>query len=542
MNERLNSIITKIKETLKNLSPKAKKLIIAGIALSIIFSVGIAAWLNNRPYDTLFTGLNEQESSELIGKLREDGIDYKYESRSDGGAILVREKNSEQIKAELVYEGYPKSGFTYDIFNNIDLTTSESEKQSYMLFQLQERMGATISAFFDDVKEAVVTIALGEERRYVLDENSDTKATASVTLTTKSGNDLSTQEVEAIQRLVSKSIPQLEFANVDVICNGKTVTVDGNNTQSGANQLKMEVEAAIDNKIKGKILDLLIPIYGAEHIQVSVKSEVDINKKIRELINYSPEDQNNTGVKSSESAHQEVSKDGETVGGVPGTETNSDIPIYTRITQDGNEDYIISEGAVDYLVDQVKEQQQVDAGDIVDLTVAIIIDTEDMSEGTRNNLISLVAKAAGINTPNLEDKIELLNMPFYREAEEPEPSDDDNIPDMERIKRLLIIGGIIVGALLIVLLIIFIIVRKILKKRKKKRGAAEDAFGGEPVVYDNNGPKSEPAPNIADAFINLQNERSMELKNKIREITDENPEITAQTIKTWLRGESNGGK
>ncbi len=543
MNERVISILTKLKETTKNLNAKTKKLIIIGVIASVALSVGVAFWLNNRPYVTLFSGLSNEEASEIMGKLQEDGVDYKYESLSSGSTILVPESEGEQLKAELVYEGYPKSGFTYDVFtNNVDLTTSESEKQYYQRLDLQDRMGATISSFFPNIKDAKVTIAFGEESKYVLDTENSSKATASVAVTTKDGSDISDDDVKAMQRLVSRSIPQLEFESVAVICNGKDVSSTEELSQSSANELKLQIEEAYDNKIKNKILEILLPIYGQDHVKVSVKSEVDINKKLRELTNYSAEDgTDNTGVKSSETAHQEVGKDGETAGGVPGTETNSDIPVYTRIEQDGTENYILSDGSVEYLVDQVKEQQQIDAGDLSDLSIAVIIDTDNLDNQTRTQLISLVAKAAGISTQDSEEKIELVGIAFQND--EAQAPSDNNLPDREQIIRLLTIGGIAVGGLLIFLIILLFIIKRIRNKRRKKKNSKN--MEESPVIY--NTPRTAPAEkeeNVDDIsdLINIKNERSMELKNKIREITEENPEISAQTLKSWLRGGDKNGK
>ncbi len=541
MNERVISILTKVKETAKNLNSKTKKIIIIGVAVSVVLSVGIAIWLNNRPYVTLFSGLSNEEASEIMGKLQDDGVDYKYEALSSGSTILVPESEGEQLKAELVYEGYPKSGFTYDVFtNNVDLTTSESEKQYYQRLELQERMGATISSFFPNIKDAKVTIAFGEDRKYVLDSENASKATASVAVTTKDGSDISTDDVKAMQRLVSRSIPQLEFESVAVICNGKDVTASDELSQSSANELKLQIEEAYDNKIKNKVLEILVPIYGQEHVKVSVKSEVDINKKLRELTNYSAEDENNTGVKSSETAHQEVGKDGETAGGVPGTETNSDIPVYTRIEQDGTENYILSDGSAEYLVDQVKEQQQIDAGDLEDLSIAVIIDTNDLDNQTRTQLVSLVAKAAGISTEDSEEKIELVGIEFQKdEAEAPA---ENNLPDKEQIMRLLTIGGIAVGGLLILLIILLFIIKRIRKKMRRKKNGKNIEEG--PVIYNtpHTAPTEKEEENDISDLINIKNERSMELKNKIREITEENPEISAQTLKSWLRGGDKDGK
>ncbi len=542
MNERVISILTKLKETTKNLNAKTKKLIIIGVIASVALSVGVAFWLNNRPYVTLFSGLSTEEASEIMGKLQEDGVDYQYESLSSGSTILVPESEGEQLKAELVYEGYPKSGFTYDVFtNNVDLTTSESEKQYYQRLELQERMGATISTFFPNIKDAKVTIAFGEESRYVLDTGNSSKATASVAVTTKDGSDISDDDVRAMQRLVSRSIPQLEFESVAVICNGKDVSSTEELSRGSANELKLQIEEAYDNKIKNKVLEILLPIYGQDHVKVSVKSEVDINKKLRELTNYSAEDENNTGVKSSETAHQEVGRDGQAAGGVPGTETNADIPVYTRIQQDGTENYILSDGSVEYLVDQVKEQQQIDSGDLSDLSIAVIIDTDNLSNQTRTQLVSLVAKAAGISTQDSEEKIELVGIPFQND-ETPAPS-DTNLPDREQITRLLTIGGIAVGCLLIFLIILLFIIKRIRKRMRRKKNSRN--VEESPVIYNTArtapAEKEEEHDDISD-LINIKNERSMELKNKIREITEENPEISAQTLKSWLRGGEKNGK
>lgn len=539
MKERLDAFLAKVREGTKNLSSKTKKIIIIGLAISLIASVGIALWLNNKPYVTLFSDLTNEEASEIMGKLQEQGVDYKYET---GGTILVPQEQEEQLKAQLVYEGYPKSGFTYDHLANIDLTTSESQKQQLELMDLQDRMGATVS-LFPNVKDAKVTIALGEDRRYVLDNNDVTQASASVTVITDNGDQLDEEAIRAIQRLVSKSIPDLEFSNVAVICNGQDVTLTEERSQVDANELKFQMEQVIDNKIRDKVLAVLVPIYGEGHVEVSVNSEVDINKKIREIINYSPEDpETNTGVISSQTATQEKSSDNGTTGGVPGTETNADIPIYTRIETDGTETYVLSDGSAEYLVDQVKEQEQVDAGDLTDLSVAVIIDGEDVGNLTEANLRSLVAKAAGIGVEDQDNKIEIVSVPFYSETTEPVPETDEPLMSPDQLRQVMLLVAIAGGALLILLIILMVLLRR----RKKKRLAFEEAMARQTTTPVMQPRPTTPIPDeakqqvdnldmVAD-LLDIKNERSLELKNKIREITDENPEISAQTLKAWLRG------
>ncbi|MFV0314017.1 MAG: flagellar M-ring protein FliF, partial [Anaerotignum sp.] len=142
---KLKELLERVKQQYQKITPKVRKLILVGACLVILFSVGTAVFLNNKPYETLFSGLNQEEATEIMGKLQEMGVDYKYET---DGAILVPSEQEEALKAQLVNEGYPKSGFTYDIFkDNIGMTTTDFEKNSYKLFELQNRMGATIRLF-----------------------------------------------------------------------------------------------------------------------------------------------------------------------------------------------------------------------------------------------------------------------------------------------------------------------------------------------------------------------------------------------------------
>ncbi len=128
---KLKAIWTKIKEAIKKLNTKAKRLIIAGIVLLLIGSAGLAFYLNSRPYVVLFQEVNETEATQIVTVLNDAGVNYKYRA---GGTILVPEGQADRLRAQLVMAGYPKSGFSYDTYtNNISMMRSEehtSELQS----------------------------------------------------------------------------------------------------------------------------------------------------------------------------------------------------------------------------------------------------------------------------------------------------------------------------------------------------------------------------------------------------------------------------
>ena len=560
MKDKIKIYIDKARAMLSKLSSRTKKLAIITISVILIFSVAAAILLNNRGYEVLFTGLNEQEASEIIGKLQESAIDYKYEN---DGTILVPADQEQKLKAQLVYEGYPKSGFTYNVFkDNIDLMTTDFEKNNYKLFELQDRIGSTIS-LFDGVKDAKVTIALGEDRKYVLDSKNATDTSASVVVIMKDGGSPTPEQVKGIQRLVSKSIPQIDIDNVAVLDGeGNDVSV-APSLQSDLNQLRADFERQLENSVKAKVANVLAPFYGEENVKVSVKAQIDMNKKIRETINYFQPDSSaqtqtapvtaaegeegnaqteaaageiKRGIPSKESINQEVIRDGQATGGVPGTETNSDIPIYGQLELNGNETQIINQNEIDYLVDQIKEQTQIDAGMIEDLTVSVSINTRNNETSvTEEELLKLVGNASGIAPEKRADKISVVRGEFY----DPNAGLGDGItPDNQN--QIYIIAAAAL-AILIALIVTLLLLRRKKKKSKlaEKKIPKEDAAAVERLIQVMEMPKGPGVEDIRDNLINIKNEKSLELRGNIREFAEDNPEISAQLLKSWLKGGDN---
>ena len=86
------------------------------------------------------------------------------------------------------------------------------------------------------------------------------------------------------------------------------------------------------------------------------------------------------------------------VGGVAGADANADTPRYTNQdnTQAIADSYSNSSATREWLYNSVKEQRQVDPGVLENATVGIVINTDDTTTVTNNQLINLVADSAGI--------------------------------------------------------------------------------------------------------------------------------------------------
>lgn len=228
-------------QRLKSLSRKTKTFLGCGVLAVIVALVIVAVVLNNRPYATLFTGLNQTDLTGITTYFSDNGItDYKVEDDT----ILVPQAQEASLKAQVLVAGYPSSGYGYDTYlDNVGSLTTESERNQLTLYGLQDRLAAVIRNF-DGVKDAVVFLTPGVDHTYVLDSSSVVDATAAVQVTMQDGNTLSDKQVSAIRNLVSRCLAGLNVENVEI-----TDTYGNSYSSSGdvadmqdASSLKMALE------------------------------------------------------------------------------------------------------------------------------------------------------------------------------------------------------------------------------------------------------------------------------------------------------------
>ncbi|MDD3142491.1 MAG: flagellar basal-body MS-ring/collar protein FliF [Lachnospiraceae bacterium] len=522
----------KIKEILKKfkaISSKTKKRIIIGTALVIIFAVVVAVVLNSRPYAVLFSDVSQEEATEIIAKLQDSEVDYQYKS----GDILVKEDVLDKTRAELVYAGYPTSGFTYNVFtDNAGLMTTDSDKRTYKLYELQNRIGATVE-LFKGVKDAKVTIALGEDNQYALSEDTAQEATASATVIMKDGGSPTEEQAIAIQRLVSRSIQGLTFQNVSVFDgNGIEVSTNSSDSTTESGTTGAELAALVENQISKNIMNILSPIYGPGNVRISAKGTINMEQLVRETIEYStPEkiDENDkTGIIQNQSGSTDSTGTESTTGGVAGTDSNADVSTYNTGTTTGTGTNGAASNSFykEYLVNQIKEQGTISPGMLEDLTISVAINGKDVGSINIADLKGLIGNAAGIAKENRDSKIVVVTAPFYQETQAATKTTTKSTLDL--LKEYLI--PIAVGSGILLLLIIGLIVTAIIGKKKRKNRMIGTPVMRESVIVQSK--KEE----YNEEIINLQNEKGIELRQNIRDFSEQNPEISAQLLKNWLSG------
>lgn len=532
--EKLQIALDKVKSYFDG-EKKKKRIITAAIILVAVIAVSvvIAIRLNNRPYETLFTGLTTDEASAIVGKLTEYGAtDYKIV----GDSIQVPAKDEPNLKAKLLMDGYPKSGFLYDTyFNNISSMASDADRRTIIKYELQDRMAATIRCF-EGVKDATVNINEGSDHRYILDSENATPASAAVHVTMKDGGALPEKYVDAIGNLVVRSVEGLEFDSVSITDSVGNTYTPGTESKSvtEASDLKLRLENQVNNRVRNEVIQALQPLFGVENVHVSVTSTVDVSHSVQESTIYNtPEGAPaGEGIIGHREYDQQLTRGEDAVqGGIVGTQTNADIPTYMegQNAVNGNESWIKNQGVEEHKVNTQTEQREKNYGVVTDVMIAVTINQDAAEDVPIGQLTSHVARAAGIAPDVQADKINILVAPF-RDATPGAKLPADGI----RLEKWMIYVAAGVLGLLLVLIILLIIVRK---RRKKAKAELEALELQEALEAQTPEDEAEARRNI----LNIQNEKSMELKQEIRKFTEDNPEIAAQMIRVWLKGDGGHG-
>lgn len=529
MRERLDNILGKLKEINAKISKRNRILIISGVVALLVLAVVGAIVLNSQPYDTLFSSVNQQEASEIVTALQELGVTAKYGKEGD---ISVPKDQVDSLRAQLVMQGYPKSGLTYDTFsNNVDMMSTDFDKKQYRLFDLQDRLGATIRRF-DGVKDATVTLAEGTDSNYVQTEDK-VKPSGTVAIVTQNGATLDEDTVKGIQRLVAKSLPGMSEEDVLVTDNtGRDLTEMGDMSQTGSSKLKLALEHEMESTMQSKVMTLLTPIFGEDKVRVTAKCTMDIDKKIKEIVTYLPTTDDNKGVMKKETRNIEIVGQGTAEAGVVGTDSNAQVPVYPNITTDGSEIYYKDDESFDYLVSQVKEQIQSDAGVVSDLAVSVVVDGQDLNQTELAEMKRLVAITAGISPADADEKVAVFRATF---AEDP-GTPTKTFAEIVKEKNLVPIGIALLAVLLIIGVIALIIRRKLKARKEAARAAAQAAEEEAALAELRAREKAERDRAMVLKYDEEKQTREQELREEVQEFADKNPEISAQLIKTWLRG------
>ncbi|MEQ9529285.1 MAG: flagellar basal-body MS-ring/collar protein FliF, partial [Parvibaculaceae bacterium] len=287
-------------------------LALVGITLLGFFGF-IALRMSDEPKALLFSDVGVEDAAKMVAEL--DATSVPYELRGDGSMIYVPRSDVLRLRMMLAEKGLPAGGTVgYEIFDNADaLGTTSFVQNINHLRALEGELARTIRSI-DGIEAARVHLVLPERELFSRDRR---EPTASIVLKV-SRNTLSTQQVKAIQYLVSSAVDSLAPGRVSIVDERGALLASGtgDDSQSMLTSSVDERRTGYENRLRTHLETILQRVVGAEKARVEVTAQMDYNRITQTSDTYDPASQvvrSTQTVEDSSSSTDGVRNDGVTV-------------------------------------------------------------------------------------------------------------------------------------------------------------------------------------------------------------------------------------
>ena len=559
MNEKLKTVVTTVKTKWTDASKMAKILIISIPVVVIAIIIVLCVMLNsNKSTAVLFSGLSASESGEIASAIQELGVtDVTVNTNGD---IIVPAEKADSLRMQMWAQGYPKTTINYDIWNNgVDLWSTDTDKREVKRQQLESRLGATIASM-DKIQSATANITLPEVSNYALSDNKGESQCAVFIQLKADAEPLTNEEVRAIYRGVTTSVEGLTKENVSIM-DSKLNSYewvdpeldqpeeDEDTDKSGVDiaRKRLEFEQEFVQVLKDGLGDMFTKMYGEDGFAFNVSARLNYDSRNTESTQYTPAEGTDHGVKDHEDKVTwggALDEDGGIVGVTPNADLSPDYPTYTGL-EDG-QNYYYNKEEIQYSVSNVKETVTKDGYSIDSLSVGLVVNQTNMTQGERDALQAIVANAAGTTV----DLVSVYNIPFALSATNNGTNGDGNLqiitPPVDTFRNTLLYVVVGLGIVLILLLVMTLMMSHSRKKKIRRRqeaAFAAAAQSGQTQTAAGATAQEQDSPEEVDFNIaSLTEEAAMEsretiLKREISDFSKTNPEIVAQIIKNMMKAE-----
>ena len=560
MNEKLKTVVTTVKTKWTDASKMAKILIISIPVVVIAIIIVLCVMLNsNKSTAVLFSGLSASESGEIASAIQELGVtDVTVNTNGD---IIVPAEKADSLRMQMWAQGYPKTTINYDIWNNgVDLWSTDTDKREVKRQQLESRLGATIASM-DKIQSATANITLPEVSNYALSDNKGESQCAVFIQLKADAEPLTNEEVRAIYRGVTTSVEGLTKENVSIM-DSKLNSYewvdpeldqpeeDEDTDKSGVDiaRKRLEFEQEFVQVLKDGLGDMFTKMYGEDGFAFNVSARLNYDSRNTESTQYTPAEGTDHGVKDHEDKAVwggALDEDGGIVGVTPNADLSPDYPTYTGL-EDG-QNYYYNKEEIQYSVSNVKETVTKDGYSIDSLSVGLVVNQTNMTQGERDALQAIVANAAGTTV----DLVSVYNIPFALSATNNGGANGDGnlqiiTPPVDTFRNTLLYVVVGLGIVLILLLVMTLMMshsrKKKIRRRQEAAFAAATQSGQTQAAAGATAQEQESPEEVDFNIASLTEEAAKEsretiLKREISDFSKTNPEIVAQIIKNMMKAE-----
>lgn len=379
---------------------KNKKLLFGiGLAVILVIIIALTAFVLNPHYTPLYTNLDTQGAASIANYLKDQKIPYRIADQ--GSTILVPESQKYQVRLDLANNNLPKGDVVgFESLDQNSFGETDSERKIKYNIALQGELERTISRI-DGVEDVRVHIVSPDPSLFVENTNDPT---AAVLLKLKPGYTLQDSQVQGIVRLVASGVEGLKPENVSILDTTGNLLSDGQSGGSianlSSNQLKMK--QAYESQLQSSVQSMLDRVVGPGNAIVRANATLDFDQ-----VQINSENYGNKQV-SSDHTIQETTTNAAGQG-APGTSSN--IPLYQQVTgQNGNQTQTTEE-IINYNVDKQTEQRIVAPGQVKQISLAVILNNDQLDPVQQKQIEDMATSAAGIDAAR-GDKVTVAAMKF----------------------------------------------------------------------------------------------------------------------------------
>lgn len=249
--------------------------VLATVALlSSVFYFG-----SQEEYSVLFSDLKGTDAQAIVEKLKADSVPYRLSA--GGTAISIPAERVTEMRLQLAGSGILSGGQVgFDLFDRNSFGATDFTQRVNYQRALEGELARTLEGM-DEVESARVHITPARES--VFTEKTETSK-SSVVLRIRQGRNLSAERTEAVINLVASAVEGLDPRDVSVMdSRGRVLAApdhDGTRARSGAGQFSSGFEARqhLESEMAARIIELLEPVIGAGRVRANVAAEIDFSQ------------------------------------------------------------------------------------------------------------------------------------------------------------------------------------------------------------------------------------------------------------------------
>lgn len=537
MPERIQQIITRIRNWWSKFTARQKAIIISAAAVVLIALIILGVVMSRPKTMVLKTATSAKEAQSIQELLQSNNISYTQSQ--DGMTFTINQDDYAQASILLGTNDIAADGYTInDALDGSFSTTEDDKKKKYQLY-LEDKYASQIEDMYN-VKKADVNLHIPDDDGTIIASNEPISASVKLDL----AGDFSRSQAASMAEWMKTTLGNDTTDQIVIIDNkGNTLfSGDDETSTSGIASSNQEAKQNAENYVADKVRTTLanssqsnMSIY--DNVDIGVNLDMDFSDQSSVQYDYSVDDGRTEGYMSQETYSSSESQGG--VAGTPGTDSNDDQTYVIQdsdITSSNTEQYTRK-----YLPDEIittttgeKGKVNYDNSSITVVANNIVTYNEDdmKANGTLDGMtfdefraqnsdrtqvdvddaiVTAVSNATGVPAANIS--ILAYNVPMF------EPSESGrSLTDYLEI----------IIALLVFALLGFVVFRSL---RKDEDEEVEEEVSVDDLLAQQNNEDQQ----LQDIGFNEKSEARV----LIEKFVDEQPEAAANLLRNWLNEDWN---